>query len=571
MVWQSIRRRAVSFLCAVVSITAGGEIAIRPCLVHGAEIPEFAKSVRVRVDGGLLSLDEAVKTKAADPKQNTYREMRSAMAGTAEGQLELARWCRKQKLGEEERLHWWTLLGMRPGHAEAIKGLQLRRFQGLLLTSEEIDLVKKQQAAAEKAEKQWTPKLKKIKQAIEHGEVAEREAALNELKSISDPLAIPSIEKVFGFNDVRVGRQLIEMAANMPGDGAEFLARLAVIPSDEYVRNRAAEALKTRPYSTYVPKLIAGLAAPIEMSSRVSVEAGQPKYEWYEGTQDTGRLVQGGLPTVIRLRSKRQPSDIAYYWYVEKRRIAGCRNTGQTPDRLRYDYELSRDSPDPDAPYEQSGAITGLNHAGTRNRGAISFEKSIADLDKEVKEANKRTEALNERIHGALKISTGAKVVPDDQFGTPKPQVWWDWWKKQLEQNGFFARGTEVWTETGPMAIETILVGDRVLTRDPASGELAFHLVTSTQMKSSGEMRTIELDSRTIVSTPSQQFMVSGAGWKAADELKDGLKLDGLAGPRLIKSNSSGKGADMYGLVVADVSTLFVDRLGILVHDASRP
>src|SRR4029077_17124567 len=126
--------------------------------------------------------------------------------------------------------------------------------------------------------------------------------------------------------------------------------------------------LKTRPYTTYVPILIAGLAAPIEMSARVSVDLGQPKYEWYEGREYTGRLLQGAFPLVYRLHSKYQPSDFAYYWSPETRRIAGWRNTGQSPDRLRYDYQLTRDSPNPNAPYEKSGAITGLNHAGTRNR-----------------------------------------------------------------------------------------------------------------------------------------------------------------------------------------------------------
>jgi hypothetical protein len=161
--------------------------------------------------------------------------------------------------------------------------------------------------------------------------------------------------------------------------------------------------------------------------------------------------------------------------------------------------------------------------------------------------------------------------VAEDQHGTPKPQVWWDWWKKQSAVDHQFARGTEVWTQTGPQLIESILVGDRVLTRNPSSGEHAFHLVVRTEMKSSDEMRTVELDSRTIVTTPAQRFMVSGAGWKAAIELNDGVKVDGLAGLRAVQvRTSAGKANEMYNLVVADVPTLFVDRMGILVHDASR-
>jgi hypothetical protein len=195
----------------------------------------------------------------------------------------------------------------------------------------------------------------------------------------------------------------------------------------------------------------------------------------------------------------------------------------------------------------------------------------MADIEKQVKEINTKQEALNDRLHAALMKSTGAKVVAEDQHGTPKPQVWWDWWKKQTEVDHQFARGTEVWTQAGLQPIESILVGDRVLTRNSSSGELAFHLVVGTQMKSSDEVRTIELDSRTIVTTPAQRFMGSGAGWKAAAELKDGVKVDGLAGPRVVQVRTSAvKANEMYSLVVADVPTLFVDRMGILVHDASR-
>jgi hypothetical protein len=64
--------------------------------------------------------------------------------------------------------------------------------------------------------------------------------------------------------------------------------------------------------------------------------------------------------------------------------------------------------------------------------------------------------------------------------------------------------------------------------------------------------------------------MVNGASWKAASELKDGQKLDGLSAPRPVEAVSDGKGTESYSLVVADVPTFFVDRMGVLAHDASR-
>jgi hypothetical protein len=248
--------------------------------------------------------------------------------------------------------------------------------------------------------------------------------------------------------------------------------------------------------------------------------------------------------------------------------------TDRRLDRVQYNYLLSRDSPDPDQQYEYAGTIVAQEGTANNQRKLAAKKRKtpkMADIEKQMKEANEKQELLNDRLHAALTKSTGAKVVAADQHGTPKPQVWWDWWKKQTEVDHQFARGTEVWTQTGLQPIESILVGDRVLTRNPSSGAHAFHLVVGTQMKSSGEMHTIELDSRTIVTTPAQRFMVSGAGWKAAIELKDGVKVDGLAGPRAVQVRASaGKANEMYNLFIADVPTLFVDRMGILVHDASH-
>ncbi len=356
MVWLPMLHRSARFWAATVFIAIAVADLGRLSSAHETDkdrpadavvLPDFAKNVRVPVDGQLVSLDKAVRQKASDPQQKLYRDLRAANAGTAAGQLELARWCRKHGMQEEERLHWWILLGMQPGHPEAIKGLGLRRFQGLLLTSDEIAQLKEQKKEAEESARKWIPELKKLKRAIEHGNADEGEAAIRELKAIRDPHALPLIEKDFGFDDLRIGIQLVEMAKNMEADdGAVFLARLAVNSSDEYVRKNAAEALKGRPYSTYVPTLIAGLAAPVELSFNVKVDPGGPIYQrvnWYEYT---GRL-NVGMYNKIRLSGNYTNADVAF-WVPDAVRKSGFMMTDFVLDRVQYNYLLSRDSPDPD-------------------------------------------------------------------------------------------------------------------------------------------------------------------------------------------------------------------------------
>jgi len=274
----------------------------------------------------------------------------------------------------------------------------------------------------------------------------------------------------------------------------------------------------------------------------------------------------------IRLSGNYTNADVAF-WSFETVTKSAYMMTDVVLDRVQYNYLLSRDSPDPDKQYEYAGSVVAQEGTVKSQRKLAPKKRkrpAMEEIERQVKEINQKQELLNDRIHAALTTSTGAKAVPEDQHGTPKPQVWWDWWKKQSEVDHRFARGTEVWTQIGLIPIESILVGDRVLTRNLSSGELAFKLVLGTQMKASGEMRTIELDSRTIVASSAQRFMVTGRGWKTASELTDSMKLDGLAGPRAVQASASGNGIDMYSLLVADVPTLFVDRMGILVHDGSR-
>jgi hypothetical protein len=55
-----------------------------------------------------------------------------------------------------------------------------------------------------------------------------------------------------------------------------------------------------------------------------------------------------------------------------------------------------------------------------------------------------------------------------------------------------------------------------------------------------------------------------------ASELEAGVKLDSLAGAQPIEKISTSEGTARYGLAIANIPTLFVDRTGILVHDATR-
>ena len=76
---------------------------------------------------------------------------------TVDSQAALARWCRKNKLADEERVHWQIVLQLQPGNPEAIQGLGLKPYAGMLLTQSQIQQVKVQVQKLGKAVDRWRP------------------------------------------------------------------------------------------------------------------------------------------------------------------------------------------------------------------------------------------------------------------------------------------------------------------------------------------------------------------------------------------------------------------------------
>jgi hypothetical protein len=117
-----------------------------PAATDSINLPAIAKDVRVKIGDNSLSLDAAMLAAAADKRLITYRQLRAEAGSSPDGQLELARWCSKQKLTEEERLHWRILLMMQPGQSDAMKGLGLRTYDGQMLTKTRSQRRRKKQS-----------------------------------------------------------------------------------------------------------------------------------------------------------------------------------------------------------------------------------------------------------------------------------------------------------------------------------------------------------------------------------------------------------------------------------------
>ncbi|CAM3843210.1 polymorphic toxin-type HINT domain-containing protein [Marinicrinis lubricantis] len=134
-----------------------------------------------------------------------------------------------------------------------------------------------------------------------------------------------------------------------------------------------------------------------------------------------------------------------------------------------------------------------------------------------------------------------------------------------------FTAGTKVLTDEGEKNIEDIEVGDKVLSKDEATGEVAYKEVTATFNHETDEIYKIHVGGQTIEATFNHPFYVEGKGWTFVKDLKVGDLLVQSDGNTLkIESiELEHKQVTVYNMTVDEFHTYFVSDLGIWVHNTS--
>jgi hypothetical protein len=208
-----------------------------------------------------------------------------------------------------------------------------------------------------------------------------------------------------------------------------------------------------------------------------------------------------------------------------------------------------------------------------------------------VEATNAGINELNSRVLPVLGMITGQDLGAE-------PEKWKTWWTDQLgyvyqsnvpetkptytdtlrvqtpftvgtTHSACFAAGTRVTTIDGPRPIESIQVGDRVLTQGPTTGQLSFRPVVAVHHNRPAPTFRIAVDGETIVATGIHRFWKAGQGWVMARDLKPGDRLRALGATALVRSIEPDATRPVYNLDVAEDRDFFVGRKGLLVHDFS--
>jgi hypothetical protein len=227
--------------------------------------------------------------------------------------------------------------------------------------------------------------------------------------------------------------------------------------------------------------------------------------------------------------------------------------------------------------------------AAANLKATASLQTMINDVNA-IEYANAQTNVVNARIATSLQDAADApKLDPGDE------DEWHRWWYDQLGYRydpppqvmaavnaapqsagpsirSCFVAGTPVRTIHGLRAIETLQVGDQVLSQDTASGGLSFHPILVVHHNPPGSTLRLELDNgETLVPSIYHRFWRAGKGWAIARDLKPGEVLRTLEGRTRIKTIAPGRTEPIYNLDVDGPRTFFVGGHGALVHDNTLP
>ncbi|WP_127533294.1 polymorphic toxin-type HINT domain-containing protein [Paenibacillus kobensis] len=150
--------------------------------------------------------------------------------------------------------------------------------------------------------------------------------------------------------------------------------------------------------------------------------------------------------------------------------------------------------------------------------------------------------------------------------GSSKPAA-----KTTSSECNCFTAGTKVQTDEGEKNIEDIEVGDKVLSKDEATGEVAYKEVTATFNHETDEIYKIHVGGQTIESTFNHPFYVEDKGWTFVKDLKVGDLLVQSDGNTLEITSIEllHKYVTVYNMTVDEFHTYFVSDLGIWVHNTN--
>ncbi len=176
----------------------------------------------VKLDGKWVAFDAPSQDPHRLAKLEEYRQRRDQAQNTADDQRQLARWCEKVGLSQEAQTHWRAVLALDRSSVEARSKLGLVYYHKQLMPASEVEAFDADLKRQQEDYLKWKDRFVKLRNQIDNKQTAAE--ALQELRGITDPRAIPAMEAVFAKGKTEAAAAAVESLSKMSELGGDAVA-----------------------------------------------------------------------------------------------------------------------------------------------------------------------------------------------------------------------------------------------------------------------------------------------------------------------------------------------------------
>lgn len=506
-----------------------------------------------------------------------YEAMRGQSELTVDRHRELARWCSKNEMKPQAKAHWTAVTDYHADDIEARRNLGHTWISGVWVSREQLAQADDQLKKLAQDLREWSGPSHKIVKALRSDSAAAQQRALTSLKAMDDPSALAALEMACYEVDESIAGPIIETIAKFQSPAACMaLTRIALANPESTRGGLAIAKVKEFPIEFYVPELLGLLSTPIETRVQYGVN--------YLGELQLQRLM-------FRTTSNERQ-------LIEYNRLVRVNEPIAHEIRVSEFVSVVRRSRDASGSVQRTPNVSSqINIAIDETAAAKNAIQDQEDLDRKIAQYNRDQKLKSKNVYAVLGRTTGMQL--DNE-----PKEWWEWWRKynyrsesakplarktynQVDQSPLtltkatyigaiqqscLVAGTQVQTATGLQAVESLKVGDMVLSQDVESGEMALKPVVRTTLRSPETIYNIKTEAGEIRATGGHRWWIAGQGWVMSVKLNPEMLMHNAKGTtKILSVEEEAEPLPTHNLVVDDFHTYFVGPDRVLSFDNVDP
>jgi hypothetical protein len=479
-----------------------------------------------------------------------YRKERETRRATVDDQLFLADGSRSHKLFDEERAHLTSVVSLAPGHPEAHARLGDFQTEGRWIPYETARRFFLTLERWQTSVKTHGPAAATFVKSMRRKSANATEEA-RRFEEWLDPEKIPALEAAVGDAGDSLQQSYVRWLGTFPCyEASQALVRQVLFSDHAEIRVQATAEIRKRPVEDYMRELIASLRM-IRSAPKPQSDLGAAAH-WAAFSVDSLDQ-QVDLQLVLR-------NPIERIRVLQMPGVSGFqddhREVGMAAAQLWQTNLVMQVAKDETRVERALRLISDVSEA------PVNAVDQVWDWWAAENDGNELKNQISMNYDQPWYVDTRRRRVEP----TPQQLIR----QKTCPPGSCLAAGTLMVTEMGSRAVETIEVGDRVLTQDVETGELTFKPVLATTVRGGAKLMRVKTADNEIVCSQGHPFWVNTGGWIQARALRAGMPLHMVKGTTEVVSVEPAGEGTVHNLVVADSHTYFVGKENaFLSHDVT--